>query len=180
MQGFVKGLSVILAMSALSVPAFAADAKTIATFTLAIGGQDPAHVATADVSVQETGDLVISTQNYVDNGWAPASPIVKTLAPNTFQTLKTKIEALSIAEISTVHSDVVCEMMPLYNSGRILSVRRGFDWQSQAFTGDLAVVDNNAGCWELTHIQPKETYDQTTAKALESALEVLTLEATQR
>jgi hypothetical protein len=173
----------LMAAAAVATPAAAMDGSgTLATFGFAVSQAD-AHPTVAKVALQDDGRLVIEKSirdaaNQSDESLVRVISTTAQLSAPTMELLKDKIVMLSAAEINTSVSQFVCMMMPPFGSDqRILQVRRDFDWQTQSFKGALQVVDNNAGCWAVTHIAPKQDYANIAAKELESELEVLSIEA---
>lgn len=177
-------LAVLGAAMCLTTVSYAKeDANTIATFSVN-AGEENGQLVIADVALQQDGTLVIEKNLYsrpdlFSGTLASKREIVSKVSDATLQMLKGKLVALASAEIQTTEQKYVCMMMPTFGASRLLKVRSAYDWETQQLSGAFRLVDNNAGCWQKTHIAPKNEHDRATASAFEAALEVLTIEAVQ-
>ena len=158
-------------------------AEVIAKYTID-AGSDFHHAALADVTLESDGHLTAVKTAY-DLTQGRTQPLVTSeqtaitqLDATTLATVLRQVQMLSAAEVQTTRYGALCMMMPPFGADRhILQVRRGYDWQTKGFAGDLVTVDNNAGCWQALHVQPKAESDRTVAKVLEGQLQVLALTA---
>jgi len=99
-----------------------------------------------------------------------------TLAPAVMQRLTSMIQQLANAETERHVSEIVCMMMPMPGPSRALFVRRGYEWQTESYTGELEEVLSNSGCWDPIRITLKHQYNLASAHALMSAIEMITLQ----
>ena len=155
--------------------------EIIAKYTIDAGA-DAQHPALADLALDADGRLSVQKTAYDLSQGEPLATSEQTvtteLDPVTLQTVLRQVTMLSGTEVETTHATVLCMMLPAFGQGRhVLQVRSGYDWETKGFTGDLVTIDNNAGCWQSLHIQPKDDADRTTAKVLEGELQVIALTA---
>lgn len=142
---------------------------------------------TADSNAQDYGILTLKsdrtlTVQKVRYAWGQNG--VQTLGTKKVTLSKAAMDAvvfrmianLSTAEVKTTHQDFVCMMIPMPGPSKALKIRRGYDYQTQTFAGALEAVNDNTGCWSHTHVNFANEWDQQTADALETALEVLALQ----
>lgn len=99
------------------------------------------------------------------------------LNKHVFTLLKNDIMALSQAELEKRTNQIVCMMMPGPTlSNNHLSVRRGYDYNTQSFLGEMELVDGPHGCWVRSATYPKNTYDRATAAKLKRIIKAITLD----
>ena len=121
------------------------------------------------ISVDEKGVATIETSSRENTN--VKSTTVKLNSTVAFEVLETAKE-LSKAELITTTRGFVCMMMP-FGPSKSLLVAQGYNDNSEAFDGDLAVVLSDKGCWNRTVISPKEQYLNDRAETLRSELVTL-------
>ncbi len=93
-----------------------------------------------------------------------------------FELVFSDISALANAEVVEAHNQIVCMMMPSWiQTTDHLKVAREFDYNTQSFKGELALVDGPHGCWNKDQTHPKNEWDRQTAEVLKRSLKLLSL-----
>lgn len=88
-----------------------------------------------------------------------------------------KIIGLSNSPIKEVTSAVVCMMIPgPAQSNDHLVIRRGYDFNSGSFFGELELVLGPQGCWVAHKVFPANERATQQARALKNTIRVLTLD----
>jgi len=161
--------------------------KDLAQFRFAMRSSDGAQVSTFHHMVATISDeAVLSVEINSSTGNFPfflpedgtiQRTFSKTLNKHVFNLIKDDIIRLSQAEIEKRTNQIVCMMMPGPTmSNNHLSVLRGYDWNTQVFTGKMELVDGPKGCWVRNSTYPKNEYDRATATNLKALIRALTLD----
>ncbi|MEM7645955.1 MAG: hypothetical protein AAF203_03505 [Pseudomonadota bacterium] len=134
--------------------AFAAQAQTVLVdFELADGhgfGFSKYHAQLTDqgiLTVTESKRLDPRIVSDFDNTFE-TTEYEKALHPSNFRSLLWKVQTLSNAQIQVIESDVVCKLLASPAMGiNHLQVLRGYDYETNTYSGELALVHGPQGCW---------------------------------
>lgn len=131
------------------------------------------------VKVKNNGALTVDKWLYTwDYGSTPEfkGTVAVELNPVAAQIILQNIISLNDAKTKTTYSEYVCMMMPAPGPNPALFVRGGYNYQSQAFSGKIRVLESNTGCWAHSRTSLEHDYDRKTAGQLMGQLQILAVQ----
>lgn len=99
---------------------------------------------------------------------------IRHLSPAVFDHLRDDIKSLANVELEETFGDYVCLMVPsaLDFTGE-LDVIRGYDWETDSFTGEIERVMSGPWCWAGHGIRPTEQWARNRADRFKEKLRIL-------
>jgi hypothetical protein len=96
------------------------------------------------------------------------------LSPAAFDDLLVDVQELSTAEIRTIISNIICQVIPSAQMrAGVLAVQRDYDPQTGAFLGAPAVIQSATGCWNPVQVTLMQPEDRAIASTFRAKLEIL-------
>ena len=163
---------------------WAGQAKTILNYNFADGHGVGFVQYSAELS--DEGVLtVLETKRFDPRALAipelDSSPLTtrydKQLNPANFRNLLWQIQGLSNAKTQVLVSNVVCKLFPSPAMGvNHLSVLRGYDYQTESYKGEMALVHGPQGCWLHSKTSLVDEFDNLQAVTMKAVLRAVILE----
>lgn len=93
-----------------------------------------------------------------------------------FKNILESVKRLSLAKIETTIHPVTCAMWPSpVLSNDHLSIKGEYDYNLNAFIGEMKLINGPQGCWVHSSVSPAAAYHATEASELTGILEVLAM-----